>query len=153
MRMLQSTHFSMSKAQSIQPHPLEVLQQVLRECNMDWIVHCTVRVFCREIDTRPSPYKRTWTSQSSRGYTYTHFCTVQACLFFSPFYSHHREMRSLVSTHEDRGPLLHPRWRPPTVGTKGGNARQTELPVPEQKRHACICALYNSIYHLSLCML
>ena len=30
MRMLQSTHLSMSKEQSIQPHPLEMLQQVFK---------------------------------------------------------------------------------------------------------------------------
>ena len=40
--MLQSTHLSMSKEQSIQPHILEVFQQVLREFRIGWIfaLHC-----------------------------------------------------------------------------------------------------------------
>ena len=35
MSMLQSTLLSSSKEQSIQPHPLEVLWQVLREFNIE----------------------------------------------------------------------------------------------------------------------
>ncbi len=34
MRMLQSTHLSMSKEQSIQPHPFELLQQVLKKVQL-----------------------------------------------------------------------------------------------------------------------
>ena len=42
MRVLQSTHSSMSKEQSIQPHPLEMLQQVIEEIKLglNCALHC-----------------------------------------------------------------------------------------------------------------
>ena len=80
MRMAQSTHLSMSKKRSIQPHPLEVLcNRSLREFSFDWILHCTVRVF--NMDTHLDMDTWAWTDMDidmdmdTSGNQWNRFCT------------------------------------------------------------------------------
>ena len=62
MRMLQSTQLIMSKAQSIQPHPLEMLQQVAEGVQLFFCLSC-----CMDTDMDMDTCAWTWTHQGCHG--------------------------------------------------------------------------------------
>ena len=72
MRMLQSTHLSMSKEQYIQPHPLEMLQQVFKGNPLEMLqqVFKGVQIclsFCMDTDMDMDTCTWTLTHQGCHG--------------------------------------------------------------------------------------